>query len=213
MRHKLASLLLLLAAGAIAAGLLSLSGASPVRADGPNAAAAENPWPMAGANPQRTSWTPEEVRGRLKPLWYKPFEPYISQKVQIIAANNTLYIATARGLYALDAATGAEKWVYPTTLPLGHSPTVTNGVVYVGGFDRKLHAIDAATGAGLWTFEADAGFETNPLVVGDKVYMGNRDGYFYAIYAEGSPNAGQLAWKYPTGGPVLFSAAYSNGVV
>ena len=43
----------------------------------------ESPWPMAGANPERTSWTAEEVRGELKPLWFKPFEPYISQKVQI----------------------------------------------------------------------------------------------------------------------------------
>src|SRR6058998_3928915 len=25
-------------------------------------------WPMAGANPERTSWTAEEVRGDLKPL-------------------------------------------------------------------------------------------------------------------------------------------------
>src|ERR671925_332040 len=75
-------------------------------------------WPMAGANPQRTSWTAEEVRGELKPLWYKPFGPYISQKVQIIAAYNTLYIATARGLYALDAGSGAQRWVYPTALPL-----------------------------------------------------------------------------------------------
>lgn len=169
-------------------------------------------WPMAGANPERTSWTPEEVRGKLKPLWYKTFEPYISQKVQIIAANDTLYISTARGLYALDAATGAEKWVYPTEFPLGHSPTIYNGVAYVGGFDRKLHAINAATGAGLWTFEAGAGFHTNPLVVGGKVYAGNRDGYFYALYADG-PNAGQLAWKYQTGGPILFSAAYKDGVV
>jgi hypothetical protein len=34
-------------------------------------------WPMAGANPQRNSWTSEEVRGRLTAEWYKPFEPYI----------------------------------------------------------------------------------------------------------------------------------------
>ena len=46
-------------------------------------------WPMAGANPERTSWTAEEVRGQLQPVWYKPFEPYISQKVQIIAAYQT----------------------------------------------------------------------------------------------------------------------------
>ncbi|MCL5996868.1 MAG: PQQ-like beta-propeller repeat protein [Chloroflexi bacterium] len=167
---------------------------------------------MAGANAQRTSWVPDEVRGKLNPRWYKPIEPYIAPRVQIIAAYGTLYIATARGLYALDAETGSEKWVYPTNLPLGHSPTVHGGIVYVGGFDRKLHAINAFTGQGLWTFQAGAGFDTNPLVVDGKIFLGNRDGYFYAVYAQGS-NAGQLAWKFQTQGPVHFSAAYKDGVV
>ncbi len=169
-------------------------------------------WAMAGANPERTSWSPEEISGNLKPVWFKPFEPYISQRVQIIAADGLLYVATARGLYALDATTGAERWVYPTEMPLGHSPTIANGVAYVGGFDRKLHAINASTGAGLWTFTANAGFQTNPLVVNGIVYAGNRDGTFYAIHAEGA-QAGQLAWKFETGGPVLYSAAYKDGVV
>ena len=169
-------------------------------------------WSMAGANLERSSWTAEEVRGELKPLWYKPFEAYISQKVQIITAYNSLYIATARGLYALDAESGAQRWVYPTEMPLGHSPTIHEGVAYVGGLDHKLHAIDAYNGQGLWTFEAGAGFQTNPLVVGGTVYAGNRDGFFYAIQAQG-PGRGQLVWKYPTQGPILFSAAYKDGVV
>ncbi len=169
-------------------------------------------WPMAAANPERTSWTAEEVRGQLRPEWYKPFEPYIPQRVQIIAANGLLYISTANGLYALDANTGAEVWVYPTDMPLGHSPTIDNGVAYVGGLDHKLHAIDALTGQGLWTFEAEAGFETNPVVAEGKVFLGNRDGYFYAVYATGA-NAGQLAWKYKTGGPILYSAAYKDGIL
>ena len=169
-------------------------------------------WPTVAANAQRTSWTPEEVRGQLRPEWYKPFEPYIPPHVQIIAANNTLYISTANGLYALDSTTGNEKWVYATEFPLGHSPTVYNGVAYVGGLDRKIHAVNATTGAGLWTFSGGGGFETNPLVVGDKLYAGNRDGKMYAINISG-PNTGKLAWSYQTGGPVLYSAAYNNGVV
>jgi hypothetical protein len=179
---------------------------------GTNTAAAGD-WPMAAANPQRTSWTSEEVGGQLYPVWYKPIEPYIPQKVQIIAANGTLYISTARGLYALDAQTGAEKWVYPTELPLGHSPTINNGVAYVGGFDHKIHAIDANTGQGLWTFEGEAGFQTNPLVVNGLIYAGNRDGYMYAIYANDHPRRGTLAWKYKTEGPVLYSAAYKDNTV
>lgn len=172
----------------------------------------EQNWAMAGANPQRTSWVSEEVRGKLVPVWYKPFEPYISQKVQVIAAEGKLFMSTARGLYALNAATGAELWVYPTEMPLGHSPTVYDGVAYVGGFDNKLHAIDVADGSQLWTFEAEAGFHTNPLVVNGVVYAGNRDGRFYAIQATGE-NAGELLWQYGMGHPILFSAAYNNNRV
>lgn len=166
-------------------------------------------WSMAGANPERTSWTPTEVPGSLKPVWYRPIEAYIPQKVQIIIANGTLFVSTAKGLYTFNADNGAEGWVYPTEMPLGHSPTVTNGVVYVGGFDKKIHAINATNGQGLWTFEAGAGFQTNPLVVNNTVYMGSRDGYFYAVNAQ----TGQLKWKYQTDGPILFSAAYKDGVV
>lgn len=169
-------------------------------------------WPMAGANPGRTSWTAEEVSGPLYPQWYKQFSAYISPKTQVIAAYDTLYISTAAGLYALDAGSGDEKWVYPTELPPGHSPTVSAGVVYVGGFDHKLHAIDALTGAGLWTFAAGGGFDTNPLVADGLVLAGNRDGYFYAVYAAGQ-NAGKLAWKFPAGSPIDDSAAYQEGVV
>ena len=96
-------------------------------------------WSMAGANPERTSWTPTEVPGSLKPVWYRPIEAYIPQKVQIIIANGTLFVSTAKGLYTFNADNGAEGWVYPTEMPLGHSPTVTNGVVYVGGFDKKIN--------------------------------------------------------------------------
>ena len=85
-------------------------------------------------------------------------------------------------------------------------------MAYVGGLDHKLYAIDAFTGVRRWAFEAGAGFETNPLVVAGKVYAGNRDGFFYAVYTE-APQAGQLAWKYQTQGPILFSAAYKDGMV
>lgn len=171
-----------------------------------------NSWPMAGANPERTSWTSAEVKGNLNPAWFKPFDAYILPRVQIIAANDLLYIATANGLYALNASSGALAWVYPTEMPLGNAPTIYDGVAYVGGFDRKIHAINALTGAGLWTFEAGAGFDTNPLVVGGILYAGNRDGHFYALRANG-PNAGQLLWQFDTGAPIHFSAAFKDGVV
>ena len=171
-------------------------------------------WPMVAANPQRTSWTPEEVSGNLNVLWYRPIEAYISQNVQIIANYGFIYISTSKGLYALNANTGDIAWRYDTELPLGNSPTVVDHVAYVGGYDHKLHALDAATGHHLWEFNgASAGYDTNPLVVDGKVILGNRDGYMYAIGAQSSPQQGQLVWKFKTGGPILLSAAYQDGVV
>ncbi len=165
-------------------------------------------WPMAGANPQRTSWTAMEVRGQLQPEWYRVIDGYIPPRVQIIASGGMLFVSTAKGLYALNASNGLLNWFYPTEMPLGNSPTIDSGVVYVGGFDHKLYAIDMATGTLLWTFEAGAGFDTNPLVANGMVYLGNRDGYFYAIYSNvDSQRKGTLAWRYQTGGPIHFSAA------
>lgn len=175
----------------------------------------EPSWSMAGANAQRTSWTPEEVRGSLDPLWYRPIEPFIQAKVQLIAANGLIYVSTAKGLYALDADDGAVAWVYPTELPLGHSPTVHGNRLYVGGFDRKIHCLDALTGQRIWMFEASGfsgGFHTNPLVVEldgkPAIWAGNRDGRMFALRDDGSQ--ARLMWEFRTDGPILLSAAASS---
>lgn len=171
-------------------------------------------WPTLAGNPARTSWSADQPNGNLRVIWYRPIEAYISQNVQIIASDNLIFISTAKGLYALNPANGAVVWRYDTEMPLGNSPTIVNGILYVGGYDRKIHALNAQTGAHLWEFAgAEAGYDTNPLVVDGKVFAGNRDGYMYAIGAHGAPQQGQLLWKYKTGGPIHLSAAYKDGVI
>ncbi|QQR91781.1 MAG: PQQ-like beta-propeller repeat protein [Myxococcales bacterium] len=172
-------------------------------------AQAQQDWPMAAANPARTSHCDTEVAGGLKVQWYKPIEPYISQKVQLIAAADMIFVSTARGLYVLDAASGDELWVFPTEMPLGHSPTYSDGTLYVGGHDRRLYAVDATNGSLKWSFDAESGFQVNPLVIDGSVFAGNRDGNFYALDAAN----GNERWRFKTDGPILFSAAYDNGLL
>lgn len=166
----------------------------------------ENAWPMAGANPERSGWSPEEVPGILEPVWYNKFTAYIPGKIQVIAANDKLYISASDGLHALDAATGTETWFYPTSMPLGHSPTYSNGVLYVGGLDKKIHAVDANSGTKIWEFTAEGGFEVNPLVADSKIFAGSRDGYFYVL----NETNGSLLWKYKAPDMILHSAAYKD---
>jgi outer membrane protein assembly factor BamB len=65
---------------------------------------------MVAGNPQRTSWTPEEVSGDLHVVWYRPIEAYIPQNAQVIASHGMLFISTAKGLYALNAISGDLVW-------------------------------------------------------------------------------------------------------
>lgn len=176
-------------------------------------ASTEN-WSTVAGNPQRTSWISHEVTGNLTLQWYRPIEAYIPQNVQIIAVDGLLYISTAKGLVVLNANDGSLAWRFDTELPLGNSPTVDKGVVYVGGYDRKLYALDARSGQQLWAFSgAGAGYSANPLVVDNMVIVGNRDGRMYAIGAHNTPRQGQLIWSFTTGGPIFLTAAYSNGRV
>ncbi|MFA6005046.1 MAG: PQQ-binding-like beta-propeller repeat protein [Patescibacteria group bacterium] len=172
-------------------------------------------WYMAGANLQRTSWTAAEVSGQLSVEWYKPFDAYIPHNVQLVVIDDTLYVSTSRGLYALDAITGSVKWVFPTEMSLGNSPTIVNGVAYVGGVDKRLYAIDITNGQKLWSYDgAGQGYVTNPVVVGNRVYLGNRDGYFYSIYSnDDAVNKGELDWRYNVGHPINISAAYKNSIL
>ena len=203
-------LLLVLASGAPRAGSAEVSGPPTEAAAGSPDAASElfesTEWPMVAANPQRTSSVAEEIRGGVTAVWYRPIEPYINNKIQVIAAEGKLFISTARGLYALSADTGDVLWVYPTEVPLGHSPTYANGKLYVGSYDRTIHCIDAGTGkavSGWLPHIALAGFETNPLVANGRVYAGNRDGYFYCLDA----TTGGLIWRFKTGAAIRSSAA------
>lgn len=166
-------------------------------------------WPMAGANPQRTSWTAENLPGNISTVWVKPISPYISQRVQVVGAEGKVFVSTAGGLYAFDANSGADAWTYATALPLGHSPTYDSGYLYVGGLDHKIHKVSASTGLVAWTFTAGAGFSTSPIVSGGMVYAGNRDGAFYGV----NTTTGAQVWKYQTGNQILQSPAFADNTL
>jgi outer membrane protein assembly factor BamB len=164
-------------------------------------------WPMAGANPQRTSWTAQPPQNITGITWYRPIEAYIDQKTQLITANGNLYVATSKGLIVLNAETGALRWRFDTELPLGHSPTVIGTAVYLPSYDGYLYKLqdNGSSYQLLWRFDlANAGFSANPLVVNNVVYLGSRDGTFYAINASN----GSRLWSYTTGGPIMNSAAF-----
>jgi len=107
-------------------------------------------------------------------------------------------------VYALNAATGTQLWSFATGLPVQSSPTVANGVVYIGA-GTSLDALNATTGALLWSYPTSDIVKCVPAVANGVVYV-----IGFQIYAINA-TTGSLVWSglnYVAGSPVV-----ANGIV
>ena len=162
-------------------------------------------WPQLQHDPQRTGYTPDEIRPPYVYLWKWNEVPFAS-RTQPVVAGGRLFIGGLDGvMYARDAQTGAPLWAFPTEGPIRHSAAVYEGQVFFGSHDGRIYALDAAQGGLNWQFQTDGGIATAPAVADDTVYIGSTGGVFYALNTDN----GNLRWGYDVGVPVLTSAALS----
>jgi outer membrane protein assembly factor BamB len=164
------------------------------------------------------------------PLWSAGYGGTATPAV----VGGVVYVPIASGFAALDAVTGAQLWTADTGY-LGQypvsSPTVANGVVYLGATGSKMYAWDAAGNANcsgapkvclpLRTFQMQ-GYtyvRSTPAVDHDRVYVGSWDHNVYAFDAAGiancagSPEVCTPLWIAPTGGVVSSSPSVAGGTV
>jgi outer membrane protein assembly factor BamB len=114
----------------------------------------------------------------------------------IVADGGTLYLAEGENgaVRALDAASGAEEWVYDAVekLELGvETVALDDETAYVGG-TTAIHAIDRESGQQRWTFDVSTPASA-PVVVDGTIYVGAGD-VLFAIDA-----AGDRQWALRTG--------------
>ncbi|GAB3031178.1 CARDB domain-containing protein [Natronobiforma cellulositropha] len=108
-------------------------------------------------------------------------------------ADGVVYVGTGladgvlRGLYAIDADTGEQRWVGDGHVhsTMSSSPTVAGGTVYVGDFSGYVHAFDTETGAYHWRHVVSEGVESAPTVADGTLYVGSLNGVLYALSTEG----------------------------
>ncbi|MFE7129914.1 PQQ-binding-like beta-propeller repeat protein [Streptomyces sp. NPDC057638] len=121
-----------------------------------------------------------------------------------------VYLADHLGMvYALDAATGKDRWRIATEMRQSAEPVlVTAGNVHVGS-GSALYTLDAVTGTPLWRFAAGGEVIGAPVVADGRVHFGSADHVLYTLDAAG----GQLRWKLATGGEITGSPVVRGGVV
>jgi outer membrane protein assembly factor BamB len=155
--------------------------------------------------------------------WYFSTDGRINSSPAIV--NGTIYVGSNDNhLYAIDAATGSQKWSYKTAEDLvardfiirkdvSTSPAVSNGTVYFGHADGGLFALDADSGEERWTKDVAYSNLQSPTVHDGVVYVSDISNLL-AFDAE----TGERLWKSETvygtrGSAWEYAPAVSNGRV
>jgi outer membrane protein assembly factor BamB len=143
---------------------------------------------------------------------------YVSSPV--IVGNLAIFAAGDGNIYALDAATGRERWRYAAGTLFRSSPAVGDGYVVVGGADGYVYAL-GLDGKIRWRGETEGatlssekeGFDRktiqgSPAIADGKVYVGSRDAYLYAF----DLRTGKRLWRVGKPAPwVVTSPVVWNG--
>ncbi|MEU7556225.1 PQQ-binding-like beta-propeller repeat protein [Streptomyces sp. NPDC044571] len=121
-----------------------------------------------------------------------------------------VYLADYLGtVYALDAATGKDRWRIATEARSSADPVVVaHGNVHLGA-GSALYTLDAVTGTPKWRFAAGGEITGLPAVADGRVHFGSADHCLYTLDAAG----GQLRWKLATGGEITGAPVAEAGVV
>ena len=108
--------------------------------------------------------------------------------------NGVLNFSSRSRLYAVDTATGSERW--HITNPSEWQPlAVSNGVIFAGLGNNDFQAIDAHDGHVIWTFDdapSERGGWSSPAAHGSMVFAGNGTATMYAFDAA----SGQVSWRF-----------------
>jgi len=139
-----------------------------------------------------------------------------------VIAGGTLYVGSTDGsLYAVDAASGEERWQASVGSPVSSSPAVAHGLVIFGSRDGAFHAVHASTGQPEWRFETgdllpwEWGLEgwdiytSSPVLADSVVVFGAGDGSLYALQAA----TGAELWRFDTDGRIRSTPAIVDGIV
>ena len=86
--------------------------------------------------------------------------------------DGTLFIGSPKGLHALNAETGQEKWLFKVKNGVNSSVAVADGLVFFTGMDNNLYGVTVADGKKKWTVkgtkpskEGVKGLSGAPLIV------------------------------------------------
>jgi outer membrane protein assembly factor BamB len=92
-------------------------------------------------------------------------------------------------LYALDRATGVDRWSFQTKGQNGNLAGIASGTVYLPSADHSVYAVDLGTGREVWSLSLK-GVPAALAVIDDRVIVGTDLGVLVSITDGPAPTGG-----------------------
>ena len=168
-------------------------GADADKAPTPRKPDVTDTWPMFRGRPTCDGVASSELPDKPEVVWKRSFKKTSFEATATIV-DGAVFIGALDGgdFYALDLATGEEKWKYHTELGFKAAAAIRDGVVYVGDTDGKFYAFDAAAGGVKWSVAIDNEISAGANFYQDKLLFTCEDGNLYCLELAD----GKKVWKY-----------------
>lgn len=146
-------------------------------------------------------------------LKYNPSERFPSA-----AAMKEALMGVARKTGALSKITAAlpaqvntvkPLWTFKCEDEIRGTPTLYQGMLFIGCYDNNLYALNAADGKFQWKYPTDGGIVSRPAVYDGNIYFGSEDKRLHVI----SARSGKVLWTYYTEGKIHSSPRIAEGHV
>ncbi len=123
-----------------------------------------------------------------------------------------VYVGSADGhLYAVDAASGRQRWRFATGAPIRSTPVVDGGTVFFAGWDHHVYALTADAGEEVWRFDTGGVVQASPALGGGRLYVGSRNP---GVFALGRADGRKIwEWVHEDGSWVESTAVFDDGTV
>ena len=158
---------------------------------------------------------PDETGAGYDVIWRARLGDLIWGTPTIDAETGVVYIgSTDMKMYALDAATGAEKWNFTANGPVYSAPALADDRLYFGTSEpgNSLYALEAGSGKFVWRYQADEKVAASPIVADGLVISPVMSGRVNALYPAGNGDGTtSLMWTLELGGRIRASPVLASG--
>jgi len=130
---------------------------------------------------------------------------------QIVAAQEAMFRGNAAHTGVYDASAGGQfggvRWRVQTGGPVRSSPTIADGVVFIGSSDGQVYALDERDGSERWRTDAGSAVTSTPAVARGTVVVAAFGGHWLGL----DVRSGAVRWRLNAGAELPLPWGHESG--